>query len=100
MNKTENHIPFAWNTNLKKYYYRDEWELYDLKLDPEEQNNIFGKDSSVSIVKTLQEELFNWLNQTHDPWLCAPNAVLQDKGFYKTNPQCLPLYNKLDEYLQ
>jgi N-sulfoglucosamine sulfohydrolase len=30
---------------LKKYYQRPEWELYDLKYDPEELNNIVLKPS-------------------------------------------------------
>lgn len=93
-------MPFVWNTNLKKYYYRDEWELYDLKLDPEEQNNIYKKDTSQAISKTLQKELFEWLNKTSDPWLCSPSGVLQDKGFYKNNPECMPLYNDLVQTLQ
>ena len=31
-----------------------------------------------------------------DPWICAPHAVLEDKGNFKYNPQCMPLYNKYD----
>lgn len=93
LNKTIKKIPFKWNTNLKKYYYRDEWELYDLKFDPEELSNIANKNSSKEIFKTLQKSLYLWLNKTKDPWICSPHAVLENSGYYTNNPQCLSLLN-------
>lgn len=38
--------PLRWyKTDLKNYYYRPEWEMFDLKYDPEELNNIAQKKS-------------------------------------------------------
>lgn len=46
LNRTRTNQPLRWYKNdLKTYYYRPEWELYDLKYDPEELNNIAGKKS-------------------------------------------------------
>lgn len=42
----------------------------------------------------LQKRLFNWLETTKDPWLCAPDGVLENIG--QNNPQCLPLNNLND----
>jgi len=46
LNKTRNHQSLPWYKTLKKYYQRPEWELYDLKYDPEELNNIASKVSA------------------------------------------------------
>lgn len=91
--KTNQQLP--WYKTLQDYYYRPEWELFDLKMDPIEVQNLANKPSHADILSTLKTDLQVWLNRTHDPWICGPNAVLQDKGFYKTNPQCLPLYNEI-----
>lgn len=46
LNRTRNHQFLPWYKTLKKYYQRPEWELYDLKYDPEELNNIAAKPST------------------------------------------------------
>lgn len=79
---------------MRQYYKRPEWELYDLRKDPEELNNIAGKSSQQDTVKELKEKLYNWQQMTNDPWICAPHGVYEDKGPYKTNPQCLSLDNE------
>jgi len=38
------------------YYSMDEWELYDLKTDPNEMNNIYAQ-ASPELIKSLKEEL-------------------------------------------
>ena len=38
------------------YYSMDEWELYDLKNDPNEMNNIYA-EASPDLIKSLREEL-------------------------------------------
>ena len=39
------------------YYDMDNWELYDLKNDPNELNNLYGKESYEDITKDLMEQL-------------------------------------------
>lgn len=39
------------------YYNMDEWELYDLKSDPEELNNLYGKEEYQELVAILKKEL-------------------------------------------
>lgn len=64
-----------------------------MKKDPEELNNIADKSTMKGILDMLQQQLFDWQLNTNDPWICSPHAVLEDKGSYKNNPQCLDLYN-------
>lgn len=45
LNRTRNKQPLPWYKSLKSYYNRPEWELYDLKLDPEESMNVASKGS-------------------------------------------------------
>lgn len=45
LNRTINKQPLPWSKSLQQYYQRKEWELYDLRKDPEELNNIAGKKS-------------------------------------------------------
>lgn len=93
LNKTKTHQTLEWFKTLKQYYNRPEWELYDIRSDPEELNNIATKKSSTKIFEQLKRELFNWQNKTDDPWLCSPHGVFEDKGIFKNSPQCLDLYN-------
>lgn len=78
---------------MSKYYHRPEWELYDLKYDPEELSNLVHKKDFQEIFKTLKMELHIWLNKTNDPWICSPHGVLENKGSNKDLPQCFPLLN-------
>lgn len=93
LNKTKNHQSLDWFKTLQQYYKRPEWELYDLKYDPEEVNNIVKKNSSRKAFEELKQRLYKWQTETGDPWICAPHAVLENKGLYKNNPQCLDLDN-------
>ena len=38
------------------YYSMDEWELYDLKTDPNEMNNIYAQ-ASPELIESLKKEL-------------------------------------------
>ena len=52
------HNVFCIKTKKKKLIYNDEpetWEFYDLENDPDEENNIYDKDSD--IVTDLKEQL-------------------------------------------
>lgn len=91
MNRTINHETLPWYKTLEQYYKRDEWELYDLKYDASELNNIAKKPSMKQVFIDLQNRLNKWLETTEDPWRCAPHGVLQDKGEFKDSPQCMTL---------
>lgn len=80
-----------WYKTLDSYYHRDEWELFDLKYDVTELKNIAEKPSMNEIRSKLEGRLKKWLEETEDPWRCAPHAVLQDEGEFKVNPQCMTL---------
>lgn len=83
--------PLPWYKTLKKYYNRDEWELYDLKMDIGELTNLANKQSMQQVRADLEERLRKWLVLTNDPFRCAPHAVLQDVGEFKDDPQCMTL---------
>ncbi|KAG7209724.1 hypothetical protein KM043_011358 [Ampulex compressa] len=91
LNRTRSKLPLPWYKNLRKYYNRAEWELYDLKYDPEERNNIAYVTSAQEILRNLQKRLFNWQKITEDPWLCAPHGVLESIG--NIDAHCMPLEN-------
>lgn len=91
LNRTIDHTPLPWYKTLAQYYQRPEWELFDLKQDPAEVNNLAGKPSLKEIQATLEARLAKWQRQTDDPWQCAPHGVLQDKGSFRDDPQCLTL---------
>jgi arylsulfatase A-like enzyme len=59
---------FAIRTNQYKYiYYNGVWdinELYDLKADPYEMNNLIRDTSYYKKGMALRTELFNWLQQS------------------------------------
>lgn len=67
--------------------------MFDLKHDPEELHNLANKPAMKETFEMLKQKLFEWQKQTKDPWICAPHAVLEDKGDYKNKPQCLDLLN-------
>nr|XP_012141558.1 PREDICTED: N-sulphoglucosamine sulphohydrolase isoform X2 [Megachile rotundata] len=91
LNRTRQKEPLKWYKTLETYYERPEWELYDLKYDPEERNNIVFKPTAKQTFIDLQERLFNWQKVTNDPWLCAPSGVLENIG--TKSSQCMPLEN-------
>ena len=41
------------------YYDIDEWELYDLKNDPNELNNIISSKDHKKLIESLKIELYN-----------------------------------------
>ncbi|XP_059470427.1 N-sulphoglucosamine sulphohydrolase isoform X1 [Neocloeon triangulifer] len=89
LNRTRNKEPLNWYKTLQNYYYRPEWELFDLRLDPEEYYNVANKKSYKKIFDDLKTQLWQWQNATNDPWLCAPGAVLENTGEFKLHPACL-----------
>ena len=51
----------------------DVWELYDLKEDPQELNNLFGKAEYDGLVKELKQELLKLQEQYNDPVRFSPD---------------------------
>ncbi|XP_037523085.1 N-sulphoglucosamine sulphohydrolase [Rhipicephalus sanguineus] len=94
LNRTERGEPLHWSKTLDGYYYRDEWELYDLDKDPNELSNVAGNETYATVLSQLKQLLFKWQQTTNDPWICAPHSVLEDSGSYKQDPRCLPLLNE------
>lgn len=45
----------------------DEWELYDLKKDPMEMNNLYGKKGYEKVTKKMHKELIKLQKQYDDP---------------------------------
>ena len=45
----------------------DEWELFDLRNDPEEMNNIYGKPGTEKIIRKLRKELARLQTIYEDP---------------------------------
>jgi arylsulfatase A-like enzyme len=48
------------------YHDIDEWELYDLKHDPDEMHNVYGDPSYAPVVRELKEELQRLRTQYQD----------------------------------
>ena len=82
---------WPWFKSLTNYYYRAEWELYDLDTDPEELHNLWGAPSHAIILNKIRTMLVEWLEETADPWACSPGGLLLSHGTEK--PHCLALHN-------
>ncbi|KAK0083497.1 hypothetical protein PV325_008699 [Microctonus aethiopoides] len=89
LNRSRSNMPLRWYKSLNTYYNRPEWELYDLKHDPEELNNIVNKSASKIVFKELYEKLLTWQKATDDPWICAPDGVLEPIDGDKNNLGCM-----------
>ena len=96
LNRTRHGQPLPWYKTLQQYYTRPAWELYDLQTDPKEIQNLANESPYKGKLESLQSKLYQWMNATYDPWICAPWGVLENSGAYKHNPQCMPLDNGLN----
>lgn len=95
LQRTHQNEPTYWYKSLKDYYYRDQWELFDLEQDPQELHNIAHDESRQDVLLSLMKKLNQWQNETDDPWICAQEAVLENAGYYPRSGICLPMYNGL-----
>ncbi len=93
LNKSISHLPTKWYKSIISYYYRPEYEFFDVVKDPEELDNLSDQPKLATVFAKLKRKLSKWRNLTDDPWICAPGAVLENTGIYRYAPQCLPLYN-------
>ncbi|KAM7145907.1 N-sulfoglucosamine sulfohydrolase [Macrochelys suwanniensis] len=91
LRRTRAQQPTHWNKTLHQYYYRDRWELFDRSSDPTESRNLASDSQYAEVLALLRAHLLKWQWDTNDPWVCAPDGVLEEK----LSPQCQPLYNEL-----
>lgn len=61
--------PLLGQRSLKKFLFRDEVELYDIKNDPDEVINLACQPEFQQIRKELSETLLAYLKKTDDLWL-------------------------------
>ena len=88
MNRSTSGQDTKWFKTLHNYYYRDEWELYDLQADPHELANLASDPKHAATLSTMKDKLLNWQANTNDPWLCAPGGVLE-------GGKCRSMHNEL-----
>lgn len=93
LNRTKEKEKTYWYKNLTDYYYRPQWEFFDLKNDPFEVKNEIDNHKYKLDINSLKAALKKWQIKTNDPWICSPSAVLENTGKYKHSPECMPLYN-------
>ena len=89
LNRTSSGEPTHWFKTLEEYYYRPRWEMYDIQKDPMELNNLAYLSGFKHIFESLVKNLRSWQNTTSDPWICAPDGVLERPN------RCMPLHNDL-----
>ena len=89
INNTVHHNSTKWFKTFDQYYYRGEYELFDLDKDPLETKNMIDDPSYQDIAKVLKDKLHQWQINTDDPWLCAP------QGEKVGHDQCSSFHNEL-----
>lgn len=52
LNRTRSKQPLPWYKTLRQYYYRPQWELYDLRRDPAELHNLHGQPPRCRVGKS------------------------------------------------
>ncbi|MBB6461697.1 sulfatase family protein [Flammeovirga kamogawensis] len=53
---------------VKDYLERDEFELYDLKKDPDEVVNLANNDNYKEVLENMKERMQTFQEETNDPW--------------------------------
>jgi N-sulfoglucosamine sulfohydrolase len=78
-----------WSALFEKFYgRRPMFELYDLKADPHEMNNVAESPAYAAVRKEMTERLFAILRETGDP------RMLEDGKYFETPPLAGPLPNQ------
>ena len=67
------------------YYNIDVWELYDLRKDPDELNNVAGDPAYAHILDSLKTELQKLMVQVNDTSSLQEFREITDKDFGKIN---------------
>ncbi|MHC4674515.1 MAG: sulfatase family protein [Planctomycetota bacterium] len=55
--------------NVEDYLHHPRHELYNLKADPDETNNLADIPKYAGVLKELQSKLRTWQEKTKDPWV-------------------------------
>lgn len=58
---------------VRAYIHRPEFELFDLKEDPHEANNLADSKEHAQILEKMKAELKTFQKQTNDPWIMKWN---------------------------
>ncbi|XP_072022393.1 N-sulphoglucosamine sulphohydrolase-like [Amphiura filiformis] len=95
LNRTRAHEVTHWYKDLQSYYYRPQWELFDVQHDPKEIKNLALDSKFSSILADLKKDLLSWQNITNDPWICSPWGILENSGPYQQSPTCMSFDNGL-----
>jgi arylsulfatase A-like enzyme len=61
------------------YYPEDGAELYDLKADPKEENNLAGRAETQKVEAELRTRILNWLIESTETDQIAPRWLLPEK---------------------
>ncbi len=75
-----------WSALFEKFYgRRPMFELYDLRQDPHEMNNVAESPAYAAVRKEMTDRLFTILRETGDP------RMLEDGKYFETPPLAGPL---------
>jgi arylsulfatase A-like enzyme len=78
-----------WSAQFDKFYgRRPMFELYDLRKDPDEMNNLAEDPAYAAVRKEMTDRLFTILRETGDP------RMLEDGKYFETPPMAGPLPNQ------
>ena len=78
-----------WSAQFEKFYgRRPMFELYDLRKDPDEMNNVAEDPAYATVRKEMTERLFTILRETGDP------RMVEDGKYFETPPMAGPLPNQ------
>ncbi|MHC4159060.1 MAG: sulfatase/phosphatase domain-containing protein, partial [Planctomycetota bacterium] len=54
---------------IDAYIHRPKFELYDLKKDPHEINNLADNPKHAKVMEELKKKLLAFQERTKDPWI-------------------------------
>lgn len=77
-----NHEKMFGGRKTKDYLFRPEYELYNIKDDPNETTNLAGKKGCQEILERMKSDLKSWQLKTKDPWyiLYDNDPTMQGSG--------------------
>ena len=87
LNNTRHNQSTKWFKTLQQYYWRDQYELYDIVNDQHELKNLAKDEKYAKTLAELQSKLHSWRDATDDPWICWP------QGVYLGGEECYALDN-------
>lgn len=68
----------------------EEWELYDLKADPDEMNNLYGKPEYAELTAHLKQRIEELRAETHDTFEYKPTGMAKHMDFQMLQNQVTP----------